>query len=427
MIGNKAFFLSGFILAIVSVCPVSNTYAQRQKKNVKPVAGTAAVNSGQQDREFWSNTLYKMAWPVVHNLANETLKKNMPLEKPPDYSSDPRSVTYLEAVGRTLAGIAPWLELPDDNSKEGTLRKQLRTEALKGLVHSVDPGSVDYLNFRTGQQPIVDAAFLAHAFLRAPKALWEPLDNITKQRFIEEFKSLRTRTAGYNNWLLFAGITEAFLLKIDAGYDPARMNFAYHKMKEWYVGDGWYSDGPKFSFDYYNSYVIHPMLVDMLKVMSEKKLVSNDEYQLALKRMVRYAEFLERLISPEGTYPAFGRSITYRTAVFQALTQVALMEKLPSYIDPAQVRCALTKVMHNMYDSNQNFDQNGWLILGFNGHQPMVADQYTSTGSLYMATLGFLALGLPADNSFWTNAPVEWTSVKAWRGKPFKKDYKVDY
>jgi hypothetical protein len=129
----------------------------------------------------------------------------------------------------------------------------------------------------------------------------------------------------------------------------------------------------------------------------------------------------------EITYPAFGRSITYRTAVFQALAQTALMEKLPLYIKPAQVRCALTKVMHNMFDGNQNFDNNGWLVLGFNGHQPMVADQYTSTGSLYMATLGFLTLGLPANNRFWADAPADWTSVKAWKGEPFKKDYKVGY
>jgi hypothetical protein len=403
-----------------------NVLAQKNKKDV--IKGTPLViTTGLQDRDFWANTLYKIAYPVVHNLANETLKKNMPLEKGPDYYLNIQAVTYLEAVGRTFAGIAPWLALPDDDSKEGIMRSQLRAEVLKGLVHAVDPASADYLNFRTGGQPIVDAAYLAQAFLRAPKALWDPLDSVTKLRFIEEFKSLRTRKGAYNNWLLFSGITEAFLLKINAGYDPARIDFAYHKMNEWYVGDGWYSDGAKFSFDYYNSYVIHSMLVDMFKVMADKKLIANSEYELSVKRMVRYSEFLERLISPEGTYPAFGRSITYRTAAFQALAQTALMEKLPSYIEPAQVRCALTKVMHNMYDGDQNFDRNGWLVLGFNGHQPEVADQYTSTGSLYMATLGFLTLGLPADNPFWTDVPAEWSSVKAWRGKPLRKDYKVEY
>ena len=48
-----------------------------------------------------------------------------------------------------------------------------------------------------------------------------------------------------------------------------------------------------------------------------------------------------------------------------------------------------------MYEGNQNFDKDGWLVLGFNGHQPECADGYTSTGSLYMATLSFLPLGLP--------------------------------
>ena len=73
---------------------------------------------------------------------------------------------------------------------------------MKGLAHAVDPASPDYLNFRTENQPLVDAAFLAHGFLRAPQALWEPLDTLTKKRFIEEFKSLRNRKAGFSNWLV---------------------------------------------------------------------------------------------------------------------------------------------------------------------------------------------------------------------------------
>lgn len=383
--------------------------------------------SSSDDRSYWVNTLYKIAYPVIHHLANGTLNKSMPLEQGPDYYLPVRKVTYLEAVGRTMAGVAPWLALPDDDSREGRMRKQLRAELLKGLVNAVDPASPDCLNFATESQPIVDAAYVAQAFLRAPRALWDPLDSVTKQRFIHAFMSLRNRKGAYNNWLLFAGITEGFLMKIGAPYDPSRIDYALHKMKEWYVGDGWYSDGEKFSMDYYNSYVIHPMLVDLLAVTTEMRFSPRADYDLALQRMIRYAEYLERIISPEGTYPAYGRSITYRTAAFQALGQVALMGKLPAHILPAQVRCALTAVMHRMYDGKQNFDDQGWLVLGFNGHQPMVADQYTSTGSLYMATLGFLPLGLPADNVFWTAPAADWTSKKAWSGLPLKKDYKVEY
>lgn len=408
------------LIASISVANLNVTQAQKTKSKTQ--------STGLQERAYWSKLLYKMASPVILNLSNSTLRKNMPVEVPPGMKTDFfKKVTYLEAVGRTMAGVAPWLALPDDDTEEGKMRKELRTALLKGIVNAVDPANPDYLNFRTESQPIVDAAYMAQAFLRAPKALWEPLDAVTKGRIIEEFKTLRTRTGAYNNWLLFAGINECFLLSAGERPDPARIEFARKKMTEWYKGDGWYSDGPSFSMDYYNSYVIHPMLVDFLKVLSDKKRASVEEYNTALQRMVRYAEFSERMISPEGTYPAMGRSATYRTAAFQALAQVALMEKLPAHISPAQVRCGISAVMHRMFDVCNNFDARGWLVLGFCGSQPMIADGYTSTGSLYMATLGFLPLGLPADHPFWTDPAADWTAKKAWSGQAFKKDYHVDY
>lgn len=386
------------------------------------------VTSGAQDRQFWAELLYKMSSPVILNLANGSLKKNMPLEVPPGQTTDFfKKVTYLEAVGRTMAGVAPWLALPDEETKEGLMRKKLRLALLKGIANAVDPANPDYLNFRTESQPIVDAAYMAQAFLRAPKALWEPLDDLTKSRIAEEFKALRTRTGAYNNWLLFAGINEAFLLSIGEQPDPARLEFAKRKILEWYQGDGWYSDGPSFSIDYYNSYVIHPMLVDFFKVLSDKKRINTEMYETAVKRMVRYSEFSERMIGPDGTYPPMGRSVTYRTAAFQALGQVALMGKLPAQISPAQVRSGLTAVMHRMFEQCDNFDKAGWLVLGFCGAQPGIVDSYTSTGSLYMATLGFLPLGLPADHEFWTAPSADWTAKKAWSGQPFKKDYHVEY
>ena len=383
--------------------------------------------TGIEDRAYWCNLLYKIAYPVVNNLSEGTLKKNMPLETGPGYSLKVEKVTYAEAVGRTLVGIAPWLTLPDDETKEGMMRKQIRTASLKGLANAFDSSNADFLNFSTEQQPIVDAAFLAQAFLRAPKQLWDPLDSTTKNHIILAFKSLRNRKPGYNNWLLFSGITESFLLKIGEQADPMRIDFAFRKMKEWYVGDGWYKDGEIFSMDYYNSFVIHSMLVDMLGLMVEKKMAKQEDYDLALKRMVRYSVSQERMISPEGTFPIMGRSMTYRIGAFQALAQVSLMEKLPQPIEPAQVRSAFTAMMHRIFDVKETFDDKGWLQLGLAGHQPSIADTYTSTGSLYLCTTGFLALGLPVTNIFWTAPNADWTSKKGWNGQSIKKDYKVEY
>lgn len=86
----------------------------------------------------------------------------------------------------------------------------MRTDAPQGLTRCFDPGSPDQLNFKTDYQPIVDAAYLAHAFLRAPKALWEPPDSATKERIIAAFKSLRNRKPFNSNWLLFDSMSEAF-------------------------------------------------------------------------------------------------------------------------------------------------------------------------------------------------------------------------
>jgi hypothetical protein len=413
------------IALLIMLLAVTTAYAQKGNSNAS-VTSTAA-SSGLEDRKYWSELLYKISLPVVKNIAEGTLKKNMPLELGPGYYLKADKVSYMEAVGRTIAGLAPWLALPDDMTSEGVMRKELRDLLLTGLKNAVDPGSPDYLNFTSEYQPLVDAAYIAHAFLRAPAQLWEPLDELTRSRYIEEFKNLRTRKPWYSNWLLFSAMTETFLLSEGEQYDHLRIDVAVRKLKEWYVGDGWYSDGELFAADYYNSFVMHSMLVDILKVLVDNNMAKQEEYDQAVQRMVRYSEFQERIISPEGTFPPIGRSITYRTGAFQSLAQVALMEKLPAHISPAQVRCALTAVMKNMFGAEGTFDSNGWLQLGFAGHQPGMADQYTSTGSLYITTLSFLPLGLPADNPFWSLPPAGWTARRAWSGESVKKDYKVDY
>jgi len=379
------------------------------------------------DRNYWIDLLTKIAGPVLMNAANASLKKNMPIEKAPGYSLNAEKVTHLEAVGRTLAGIAPWLKLPVDDTKEGKLRKKFNDYSLATIRNIVDPQSADYLNFREESQPLVDAAFLVQGFLRAPEQLWKPLDEITKKRIVEELLHLRKVKPPYNNWLLFAAMIEVFLYSIGENWDTMRVDIAIHKHQEWYKGDGWYGDGPNFHFDYYNAFVIHSMMVDVLEKYTQAGYMKITEYETAVKRMQRYAVSLERMISPEGTFPPIGRSATYRIAAFQPLVHLALINKLPEEIKPAQVRCALTAVMKRMFEAPGTFDEKGWLQLGFCGHQPMMADTYTSTGSLYLCTAGLIATGLPADHLFWTDEAADWTAKKAWSGQAFSKNMYVDY
>lgn len=380
-----------------------------------------------QDRAYWCELAYKMAAPVLSNMAKGELQKNMIVEVSPNWDGRNIKVTYMEAFGRLMAGIAPWLTLPDDETEEGKIRKQLREWALKSYANAVDPQSPDYLLWRAEGQPLVDAAYIAESFLRAFDQLWMPLDEQTKQRYIEEFTLIRRVDPPYTNWLLFSSTIESFLAKTGAKYDAYRVNSAIRKVEEWYTGDGWYADGPSFAFDYYSSYVFHPMYLETLQAIKDAKAYTrihySKYYDRALKRAQKYSLILERLISPEGTFPVFGRSIPYRMAAMQPLALMAWYQELPAGVSNAQVRCALTAVMKRMFQSGNNFNEGGFLTIGFSGRQPNIADWYTNNGSLYMTSLAFLPLGLPASHPFWTDAPQDWTSKRAWSEQPFPKDH----
>ncbi len=415
------------------------------------------------DRQYWCQEAWRMAQPVLENMAKGELQKNMKTEFSPSFDNRNRKVVYMETFGRLMAGIAPWLSLaeaeaPSSPSEGGTTdpktRKtkeapsgavggasgaslseaemvaQLRQWALAAYKNSVDPDSPDYLCWGVSGQNLVDAAYIAESFIRAYDALWVPLDEVTKQRYITEFKKLRSIEPPYTNWFLFSSVIESFIAKA-AGlreYDDFRVMMTIRKVEEWYVGDGWYADGPVFAFDYYSSYVFHAMYLETLQNMIDAKANTRLEYKKyfdrALKRAQKYSIILERFISPEGTFPVIGRSTPYRMAAMQPLALMAWKQTLPKELSNGQVRAALTAVMHRMYDQQQNYNDGGFLTIGFCGSQPETADWYTNNGSLYMTSLSLMPLGLPADHPFWTDPAEPWTQVKAWGGQPFPKDHR---
>lgn len=380
------------------------------------------------DRAYWVELLCRMAEPVLGNMAEGRLHERMFVEVSPTWDGRDKGVAYMEAFGRLMAGIAPWLALPDDDTAECASRRRLRGLALKAYANAVDPDSADYLLWSGEGQALVDAAYIAESFLRGYDALWVPLDDATKRRYIEEFTRLRRVDPPYTNWLLFSSTIESFLARAGAECDEYRVNSAVRKTEEWYTGDGWYADGPEFAFDYYSSYVFHPMYLETLRAMADAGVRTRIDYakyyERALRRTRKFALVLERMISPEGTFPVFGRSIPYRMAAMQPLAMMAWYDLLPEGVSRGQARAALTAVMHRMFDGRENFNEAGFLTIGFSGRQPGIADWYTNNGSLYMTSLAFLPLGLPAAHPFWSDAALPWTNVKAWSGKPFPKDHR---
>ncbi len=409
---------------LVTALPVSMSVGNEQIGAIFPKV-IPARSSGNDDRAYWLQTLLKVADPVLSALAQNRLKATMPVESAPGQQTGRVAVSHLEALGRTLAGLAPWLELSaDDDLQESLSRQRYLDLSRQAIANGVNPQSADYLNFTKGGQPLVDAAFLAHGLVRSPK-LWHTLSTNEQANVVKALQASRAIKPGYNNWLLFSAMVEAALLKYAGSGDELRMDYAIREHQAWYKGDGAYGDGPDFHWDYYNSFVIQPMLLDVVKTLADAGKAEKGVYETLLARAQRYAIVQERLIGPDGSFAAFGRSLAYRCGAFQLLAQLTMQGNLPSELPPGQVRSALTAVIHRTMDVPGTFDAKGWLQIGLCGHQPAIGETYISTGSLYLCSVAFLPLGLPASNPFWSATAMDWTAKRIWSGQDVKTDHAI--
>lgn len=387
--------------------------------------GINTMASVKTSRKQWLEWMLMIVEPVLSNLSQQNLKKNMPVEAMEGCKDERSKYTHLEAFARSLAGIAPWLEHKHIDSSEEALRLKFAELARKSIKAATDTSSADYMNFSIGDQPLVDTAFLAHAIVRAPKELYELLDENCKQHLIRALKASRIIQPYYNNWLLFSAMVETALYIMGCNFDIMRIDYALRQHFLWYKGDGVFGDGQEYSFDYYNSFVIQPMLYDILNTVGHL----NDDWKVYRDQIscisARYAAIQERMISPEGTYPPLGRSLAYRFGSFQHLAQMVLVENLPGELSYSQVRCALTKVISRSISEKGTFDEDGWLKIGIIGSQTSIGEKYISTGSLYLCATVFLVMGLDENHKFWTSLEQPWTSMKIWYGQDVMIDKSI--
>jgi hypothetical protein len=375
-------------------------------------------------RREWLEDLLRITGPVLDCLSAGMLKTSMPL----GFHADRAEFAPLEAFGRSLMGIAPWLEADSAalDPEERELQALWREKAIRCIDRATDPDSPDYMLFDRGGQPLVDTAFLAHAIVRAPKTLGAALPDRVRNQLAEAFRSSRAIVPVNTNWLFFSAMAEAGLYVTGESCDLMRVMTALRCFREWYLGDGVYGDGPSFHFDYYNSFVIQPMYVDLVNLLEKEHPEISAMRETVCTRAARYASILERMIGPEGSYPVVGRSICYRFGAFQMLAQAALEHRLEAHLTPAGVRCGLTAVIRRVMSAPDMFDKKGWLQPGVYGLQPELAEGYINIGSLYLCSTVFLPLGLPPEDPFWADPDADWTGRTVWQGGHIQIDHAQD-
>ncbi len=380
------------------------------------------IFSGNCIKEYWIKCMLKIASPVLVNCAHNSLKKNMPIGSRNEERS--KKYAYLEALGRTILGISPWLEKKVDDKNENKIKEEYRTLARRSIENAVNPCADDYMNWDKGDQPLVDAAFLALGILQAKTELWDKLSNDGKKNLLREMKKTRKIRPWRSNWILFSAMIEVFIYEMEGENDCIKsvIDYAISQFEQWYVGDGFYKDGDCFHFDYYESIVIHPFLLEISKHIP---WIDEEKYIL---RSLRYSKIILNMINKDGTYPLYGRSLCYRGGVFHLLSKIAndrlnYKDEKNSSLSNAEIRTALMSVL-NKYMNSNIFDKDGWLLIGIVDNQEGLAEEYINTGSLYMFLAIFIVLG--CDDSFWKGEKEYGFSANVWDGKNIDADSSLE-
>ena len=344
--------------------------------------------------------------PVLSGFVNKTFKTTFIQQVAVPKYSRPASAAFVEAFCRTCMSVAPFF------SSDSELR-DLTIAAWKSVC---DDNYLTVEEWKCGDQLLVEAANLVYGFLLYPKS-WSMLQASVQTKIFEILHIAAEIPPHTNNWYLFKCIVDIFLFK---NHQIGSLRNTYRLLNEfetWYAGDGWYKDGPAFRMNYYNSFVILPFLYIIYKQVRSVLPVFQTRFTDIVARLHRHAEWLERLIACDGTFPLFGRSIVYRTAIFHALSFCAVHVGLPASLQWGQVRRALLRVHDRVWVGrygDAQFDAAGFLQLGFMGSQPCAADSYSNNGSCYFTGLSFSVLSLDKSHAFWSSPDVPFTQECGW-------------
>jgi hypothetical protein len=282
----------------------------------------------------------------------------------------------------------------------------------RGLAAAMEPGGPDHWGRAIGvdeikqwngtPQPIVEAANLAFGLAVSRAQVWDRLDEKLREQTADWLAHHAAKHGSDNNWLLFTAVIEAFLRS--AGYDVpgGHAQADVDRAESWYLGDGWYNDGPISTttghgnrVDHYNSWVIQTFLWQWYE-LTEQPAERRERF---LARLGEFADSYALLFAADGSPLHQGRSLTYRQAVLGGLWAAGL-SGVGGEAAGATRRLA-SGVLRHFTDLGVGVEGAPTLGRAQAEFLPM-CQVYSGPGSPYFAGMGFLGLAAPAGHPLWT-------------------------
>ncbi len=271
----------------------------------------------------------------------------------------------------------------------------------RGLSAGADPDAPDaWPRITERSQPMVEAASVAVGLHETRELIWQRLDDRARRHLVDWLGGFVGKRPVDNNWRLFQVVVEQFLASVGGPYRQREIDGGLDRIEDWYLGDGWYSDGDGRAFDYYNGWALHfyPLLWARIAGAAPG---GADPARVAVhrERLRLFLDGHQHFFGADGGPVHQGRSLTYRFASAAPLWMGALTGATP--LAPGLTRRLASGAARHFTDRGAP-DERGLLRLGWYRPYLPMTQTYSGPASPYWASKGFLGLLVPVADPVWS-------------------------
>ena len=306
----------------------------------------------------------------------------------------------LESFARPLLMVMHWLPLAEqlnDVQIQSDVRKA-KEWYIKGIEIGTDPSHERYWGTsRNIHQMQVEMGLLAVILPMNEGYAYELLPESAKASLLEWMATGRRCGMHRNNHIFFGLFIIEFLAWAGAAAtgDDALIDFYFNQLESMYLDQGWFIDGMNETVDHYNAYAFHYYGLWWSLLYGHKNAMRKARWMYWGK------EFLKsytKLISEDGDYPLFGRSLTYRFNVLAPIGLAEFLEVNPISSGAARRLCRLNL---EYFLKRPIYQSQNCLAIGYVDNNEGMAETYSCGASPYWAAKGFSFLSLPPEHPFW--------------------------
>lgn len=297
-------------------------------------------------------------------------------------------IAEMEGLSRALWGLFPLMA--------GGADVPLGEKYINAIKLGTDPQSPSYWG-ETGpyDQRLVEMAAYGLGLALLQDTLTDRFSETELQNLHRWLNQITDAQMPDSNWNYFAIIVQLGFKRAGMPYDQAAIDRRFNMMEAYYLGGGWYSDGPGRPKDYYISMAFHfyGLIYATLNAQDDPVRAATLRERAGL-----FAKDFIYLSAADGASVPFGRSLTYRFAMVAFWSGVAFAGL--DVFSPGVVKGLILRHLR-WWLEQPIFDRDGILTLGFAYPNLAMCEDYNSPGSPYWALKVFLIMALPADSDFW--------------------------